>query len=80
AFCRPKSGKEHQSKTAIGTFCGKKVQNTRDIVAAFFVLLMPKVSIKSNYLIDRYGKSQGNDLSTLKAVSFAFHFDLSKTL
>ena len=27
----------------IGTFCGKKVQNTRDIVAAFSVLLMAKV-------------------------------------
>ena len=39
-LCRPKSGKEHQSQTAISTFCGKKVQNTRDIVAAFSVLLM----------------------------------------
>ena len=39
-LCRPKSGKQHQSQTAIGTFCGKKVQNTRDIVAAFSVLLM----------------------------------------
>ncbi|WP_302385221.1 hypothetical protein, partial [Alistipes shahii] len=40
---RPKSGKQHQSQTAISTFCGKKVQNTRDIVAAFSVLLMAKV-------------------------------------
>ncbi|WP_288893982.1 hypothetical protein, partial [Alistipes shahii] len=42
AFCRPKSGKEHQSQTAISTFCGKKVQNTRDIVTAFSLLLTPK--------------------------------------
>ena len=35
-----KRQKTRQSKTAIGTFCGKKVQNTRDIVAAFSVLLM----------------------------------------
>ena len=35
-----KRQKTRQSKTAIGTFCGKKVQNTRDIVADFSVLLM----------------------------------------
>ena len=35
-----KRQKTRQSKTAIGTFCGKKVQNTRDDVADFSVLLM----------------------------------------
>ena len=46
----------------------------------FGYLLPPKVPIKSNYLTDSISKSRGNDLSTLKAVSFVFHFDLSKTL
>ena len=36
---RPKSGKQHQSKTAIGTFCGQKVQSTPRAKTA--VVLIP---------------------------------------
>ena len=36
---RPKSGKQHQSKTAIGTFCGQKVQSTPRAKTA--VVLVP---------------------------------------
>ena len=38
-LCRPKSGKQHQSKTAIGTFCGQKVQSTPRAKTA--VVLVP---------------------------------------
>lgn len=46
----------------------------------FGYLLTPKVPISFNHLPDSNDKSRGNDLSTLKAISFASHLTCQRLL